>query len=184
MVQPIVITALDHMDKNRDKSFTLIELIIVVAITILLSGLGLAAYNNFTQEKKLDSDVQKFTDVLELARKKAQSGDATECGSADSSITPRVEKYSVVVDSSSNYRLIANCPGATPTPISFQLDSSIQLQAPYQTVDFKSLSAVTSASCFILKNTSSSKCKYIKVESSGALCSGSCSCGSCVCPSC
>lgn len=162
------------------KSFTIIELIIVVAITIILTGVGLASYNSFTQDKKLDGDVQKFTDVVELARKKAQSGDATECGSVDPAITPRLEKYSVVVDSSSSYRLVANCPGAAPTPINFQLDSSIQLQAPYPTVDFMPLSAVTTASCFILKNTSSSKCKYVKVESSGAICSGS----GCVCSSC
>ena len=64
------------MDKNKiSNSFTIIELLIVVAIIALFSGLSLAYYNNFGQQAKLKEEARKIVDVLELAKKKANSGD-------------------------------------------------------------------------------------------------------------
>lgn len=58
----------------KEKSYTLIEIIVVIAIIAIISGIGLAYYNQFTEEKKLEAEVEKFVDVLNLARQKAISG--------------------------------------------------------------------------------------------------------------
>ena len=64
------------MVKNKlNLSFTLIELLITVTIIFIFSGLTLSYYNNFTQEQQLKNEAKKFVDVLELAKKKAISGD-------------------------------------------------------------------------------------------------------------
>jgi len=57
------------------KSFTLIELLIVVTVIGLFSGLSIAYYNNFTNEKKLEAGADQVYNVLELAKKKTSSGD-------------------------------------------------------------------------------------------------------------
>lgn len=57
------------------KSFTLIELVIVVSIMLVFIGSILAQYNTYTEQTKLKNEGKKLVDVLELAKKKASSGD-------------------------------------------------------------------------------------------------------------
>ncbi|MEN9327751.1 MAG: hypothetical protein RI947_559 [Candidatus Parcubacteria bacterium] len=60
---------------NKHAGFTLIELIVVIAIMTLFFGISIANYNGFTAEKKFDAEVKKFVDILELAKSKARAGD-------------------------------------------------------------------------------------------------------------
>lgn len=57
------------------KSFTLIEILVVTAITLIFLGVGLVQYNTYTEQAKLKSEGKKLVDVLELAKKKALSAD-------------------------------------------------------------------------------------------------------------
>lgn len=96
------------MDKN--KSFTLIELIIVVVIIALFSGLLLANYNNFAQEKKLETEANKLVAVLELAKKKANAGDRTAViGSCLGDLTGYRVRLDNVSRGSSKYTLRMIC---------------------------------------------------------------------------
>lgn len=61
------------MDKN--KGFTLIELIVVISIMILFLGVSLPRYNYYNSQLKLKSEGKKLVDVFELAKKKALSAD-------------------------------------------------------------------------------------------------------------
>jgi len=62
------------MVKNK-RAFTFIELLVSVSIIILFSGIVLAYYNRQSAEKILSGDADALVDVLELAKKKATSGD-------------------------------------------------------------------------------------------------------------
>ena len=191
----IAIIVLDPMDKSNKivfssfvKAFTLIEIIIVVAIMILFAGLSIGYYNDFTQQKKLDEETSKMIDVLELAKKKTSSGDSSMC-TADPQSSARVVDYSVIVNSATTYQLSPNCSVGTPNPINYTTNSNIifptVFPVPTSSVQFKTLSAGTTPYCFILKNSSSNKCRYINVEAGGVICEGSCgSCDVCSCPSC
>lgn len=57
------------------KGFTLIELLVVISIMIIFIGATITQYNTFTQQSKLKNEARKLVDVLELAKKKASSGD-------------------------------------------------------------------------------------------------------------
>ena len=57
------------------KSFTLIEILIVISILVIFSGILLASYNNFTQIKTLEQEVNHLVDILSLAKGKTQAGD-------------------------------------------------------------------------------------------------------------
>lgn len=64
---------------RNSRAFTLIEIIVVVAITLILTGISLAYYNQYSEQKKLETEAEKFVDVLNLARNKAISGEENPC---------------------------------------------------------------------------------------------------------
>jgi Tfp pilus assembly protein PilE len=57
--------------KNEVRGFSLIELIIVVAIAMLLAGIGAAAVNSFTLSRKIDTVTGELVAQLKLARNMA-----------------------------------------------------------------------------------------------------------------
>lgn len=59
------------------KGFSLIELLIVIGIILIFSGITLASYNTYTQEQKLETSARKILDVIDLARKKISAGDVS-----------------------------------------------------------------------------------------------------------
>lgn len=172
------------LNKQLKCGFTLLELIIVISIILLFGGLTLAYYNNFSEDQKLTSTATKFADVLELAKKKAGSGDTSMCAIAVG-ITPAVEKYTVSISSTTAYNFAPNCTATAATSQSYQTESGVVFQTvPFPTIDFKPLTGGATSSCVEIKNNNNSKCRYVKIETSGAICDGTCTCGACVCPSC
>src|SRR5690349_10405255 len=70
--------------QKKMASFSLIEIIIVCAILVLFSGVVLANYNNFNQQKNLEKEVSRTVDVLSLNKSKAQTGDVnTSCSGSN-----------------------------------------------------------------------------------------------------
>src|SRR3989338_3198476 len=74
------------MVKNKFllRSFSLIEILVVLTIVILLTGVSIAAFSNYNQESQLNKEVQRLVDVLNLARGKAQNSDINyTCSGSD-----------------------------------------------------------------------------------------------------
>ncbi|MEX1052550.1 MAG: prepilin-type N-terminal cleavage/methylation domain-containing protein [Patescibacteria group bacterium] len=71
------------MGKNKIKKFklgfTLFEVIIVVGIIAILSGISFAYYNNYSEAKNLESEAKSIANTLSLASKKTSSGDQINC---------------------------------------------------------------------------------------------------------
>ena len=68
------------------RGFTLIELMVVIGITVLLSGSGIAAYNRFNNRQLVRREGAAATDLLRLAQTKALTGDkpaGEACASAN-----------------------------------------------------------------------------------------------------
>mgnify|MGYP001580777686 CR=1 FL=1 len=66
------------------RGFTFIELLVVIAITILLSSLGLAAYNQFNNRQIVKRNGAAITDLLRLAQIKALTGEKPSTGACSS----------------------------------------------------------------------------------------------------
>ena len=63
--------------------FTLIELLVVASILMILSGIGLASYNQFNRRKILDKATQELKSNLRLIQDKALAGEKlSSCSSA------------------------------------------------------------------------------------------------------
>lgn len=84
------------------KSFTLIEILIIIVIITIFSGLSFAYYNNFTQQLKLKKEAIRLNNVIDLARKKAFSSDIYD------SNCPNFQGYKVSI-SANAYSLIFIC---------------------------------------------------------------------------
>lgn len=162
------------MDKNNfpsQNSFTLIELLIVVTIILLLSGLSLAYYNQFNEQKKLEKETEKLVDVLELAKKKATSADigGYSC--------PVFSGYQVAVGASS-YSLRLCCSADCTTNYSIQTyDFPTNISSTVNNIQFKPLATgVVTAASIKIRSSAINKCQQISVSLAGVIATTSVSC--------
>ncbi|MCX7881307.1 MAG: hypothetical protein N2482_02210 [Patescibacteria group bacterium] len=157
------------MVKNKlvfRKYFTLIETLIVVTIIITLSGLSLAYYHNFNEEKKLETNADKLIDALELAKKKANSSDYGNYSCLNYS------GYRVSI-SSSQYILSLCCNSDCSSYINianYNFSSNIQAVASYS-VRFYPLNKFQSE-IIQIKNTLLNRCINIDISSLGVITKG------------
>lgn len=102
---------------GKNKSFTIIELLIVITVISIISGLTLAYYNNQSDTYKLKAQANKIIDIFDLTRKRAITSEKPEnCHLNNYSITfNTVAKTYTVTRSISNTDLNPLCcsDGAT-----------------------------------------------------------------------
>jgi len=158
-------------DDKGKKSFTLIELIIIVAIIVIFSGITMAYFNNFTREKQLSNNTKKLIDVIDLAQKKTNSGDNSMCLGTDGTS----DGFSVVITGANSYKLEPVCMVGTPSIVTYQTESNVQFINTSQRIDFKPLVPLDSVVQIILKEINLNKCLAVKIEASGSTEQISCS---------
>ena len=68
--------------KSSSGGFTLIEVLVVLAIMAVVVRLGIASYNNFQESKKIEVVAENVASTLRLAQSKATNGqkNCTACG--------------------------------------------------------------------------------------------------------
>jgi len=71
--------------KNKSFGFTLIELLIVTGIIILLSGIGLASYHNFSENQMVTKALEEVKSKTRAAASSAVNNekDCNVCGGSD-----------------------------------------------------------------------------------------------------
>lgn len=155
---------------GKNNGFTLLELTIVVSIILLFSAFSIANYTSFNEEKKLEQEAKKIVDTLNLASKKASSGDSSCIDFRGYQVT-----FTTL-----NYTLQSLCAppgqGPTPTPVQTQtlpLGLAITPPSP-STILFKPLTSGTNLSSTAtitvkLSTTSQNKCISITVSTIGTV---------------
>jgi Tfp pilus assembly protein FimT len=164
------------MDKNNriNQSFALIELIIAVSIIIIFTGLTIPFYNRFTTEQQLKNEGKNVVNLLELARKKAISGDL-----ANYSCPSNTGFTGYLTTVTSNNLQIRLCCGNDNNPCStsyqittYNLPAQILVTAGLGNFQFKNLTGQTNQSSQLtvtIKQTAISKCTNIYVSPSGLI---------------
>lgn len=149
------------------RSFTLIELIITTSIILLFAGMALGYYNAFTEEKALGSSISKAQNALELAKKKANSGDISQCV-VNPGQTTGISGYMFSIADSTTFQISPQCLLGTPNAISYKIEKNNTISITgIQPIVFYSLSNRATESCIIITNTSLNKSEYIKIQKSG-----------------
>jgi len=149
------------------KSFTLIELLIVVTVIGLFSGLSIAYYNNFTNEKKLEAGADQVYNVLELAKKKTSSGDL----SGETCNNDVFDGYEVKSSADgSSYSLSLCCDGSCNTLIqTYDLKDQIVFDPTPLSIQFNTLTAPVTAQTFTIKSSSLNKYIDIDINTAGLI---------------
>lgn len=151
------------MGKNK-KSFTFIELMIVVSVIILFSTIIIPQFNSYNQRQKLKNDATKLIDVIELAKKKAIVSDLydTSCSAFNG--------YRVTVNGSS-YILKFVCAGAYQDIQTYDLQPNISVISGTGNFDFPPLGVNINLSInsIRLKNSIISQCLDISLSSIGII---------------
>ncbi len=164
----------------KNKGFTLVELVIVIAIIVILTGTGIASYNTQQNQQRSDSEVKKYRDVLELARRKAIGGEGVDhCQSMG---VNEIAGYRVGLLSTDTHSYImeihckdSTSPDRYSTLQTFTVDPNIEITS-VPPVEFKTVSgeivvtpAVTPDIVVPILNTSSNKITCISVNLVGVI---------------
>ncbi len=98
------------------KGFTLIELIIVIAVSAVLSVIGIAAFVTYSRAQVLTAATQDVATMLQVAKSRAQSQVKPDAGAC---ATSTLDGYKVVITATNIYKLVAVC-GSNDSPITDQ----------------------------------------------------------------
>jgi len=148
------------------RSFTLIELLVATTVILFFSGLSFAYYNNFNQEKNLKNETQKLVNTIELAKKKANSGESQNCPSL-CGYRLSVNSNSYSVDACCSCDEVGNCVNQIPI-INYPFPSNINSLNAFTTI-FKPLSPLITSGSIQLKNNNINKCKQISINKAGII---------------
>lgn len=154
------------------KSFTLVEILVITTIVVLFTGTLLASYNNFNQQKNSEKEINRFVDVLSLAKSKAQSADIYfGCSGSD-----EFGGYTITVNDS-DYNFKQCCRDvATKNPSicgsviqTYDFPSSISNISGPTEVNFYPLAEGATPINITIKNTAINKCSDISISETGVI---------------
>jgi len=156
----------------NQKSFTLIEILIISAILVLFSGTLLASYNSFNQQKNLEKEVSRLVDVLSLAKGKAQAGDldpSINCSGSN-------EFGGYAIDTNANGYSLKQCCRDVTTKNTTQCGAIIQTytfhsgvvnDSGVKTFSFYPLTKGATSGTIRLRSTSINKCFNVLIAEIG-----------------
>lgn len=145
-------------------AFTLIELIVAVGIISVFSGMSLAGYLNYTEELKLKSEAGRLISTIELAKKKASSGELFDTGCTN------FEGYRVEI-SANSFNLLFLCDGLQQQVQGNSFNNPVSITSAIGNLDFKPLGIGTDITIgtITIRNSRISKCMNITVNSVGIM---------------
>lgn len=167
--------------KLIQNGYSLLEILLVIFIIALFSGISLPYFNASTSTKKLDQEAKQLIDVIELAKAKASAGESNIAGCTI------FKGYRVVFDTPpsppTQYRLRACC-ASTPAqlcdiPQDIQIYTiqpgmaytfSANLASPTNYIHFSNLKLGTTLSgngIIRITNASINKCIRVTVDRIG-----------------
>jgi len=132
-----------HKITNR-RGYTLIEILVGVSITGLIFSFGYISYRDFARRQSLLGNARRIRADLRLAQEQALAGkkpSSAECNEEGS-----LNGYDFYVDSSTSYRIQANCAGTPVDDKIVEVGSEISLTAVPNRFTFKVIGKGTSLS--------------------------------------
>ena len=144
--------------------FTLIELLVVAFIIALLFGVTLSSMRGFSGQKDLEAQKNKFITTLELAKKKARSGDEQNC--------TNLTHYKVDILNDTTYTVSSVCDDGDDIKNTYTIpDSSFVRISEYDnsSIIFKNVTGLSINNCVIMLDTKKDTCYKLTINESGII---------------
>jgi len=161
---------------TKQQGFTIIELLIGIIIIGLFSTITISSMRGFGEKKELEAQKDKFVTVLELAKKKARSGDAGGC--------TQLDHYEVEIQSTTSYQLKPICQTGTGTNETFTVaqSSSARISSYSSSItSYAPISNQVSANCIVINDATADSCYKLTVLESGIINEANQSGANCTC---
>ncbi|EKD96192.1 MAG: hypothetical protein ACD_24C00151G0002 [uncultured bacterium] len=160
------------MKNTAQKGFSLIEIIIVVTMISLFSGLSIAGYHSFNEEKKLTAEVNKLVEAIELAKKRTIAGEkrCNTQGSNSSGFWYMVK----LTNTSYSIRPFGTSSIDCSVDFTYTLTSNFTLTYSNAEIVFylpvvQPINRVSSSTAITITNTTIGKSKQILIQLSGVI---------------
>ncbi len=161
-----------RLTKRYKYGFTFLELLIVVMVISIFSGLSLGYYNNFSKASRLDTEANKLLQTLELVKKKATARDVQGYDSICTQGTNIFDGYIVTI-TTGGYSFQISCNlGVNKTQIyAYSLPNGTTIIPNSTTIQFKPTPGNTSlvADATIIFSNGTGKCAKIIISSTGII---------------
>lgn len=159
---------------NCCSAFTILEILIVISIVLLTTSVAVVSTRSYSQAQTLDAQTRVVTETLELAKKKAASGDKSACSST-------LNGYEVSITSATTFNLNAACSAGDVLVQSYTIaDKTAVTIVDYTSADtlFPPLVQAMTQNCIVLQDSRSESCRRIDISVIGTIDTqpGACSC--------
>lgn len=156
------------INERSSLSFTLIEIIIILGIILISTGISLSFYNRFNHETDLENEVNKIVDLINLAKKKSMSYDISLAGE-----DCQFYGFQIFFASNNQYKFQLCCSSNCSESIdlnSFKLKFNIILMNYPSAITFFPTSGKTDKDySLIVKHNLINKCKQININKEGVV---------------
>ncbi len=169
--------------KTTHNGYSLIELLVIVSLILLMTGISIGYYADYSERQKLENVSKKVESAVQLTRAKSNASDSSLCGGAN----PRAGAFSFEVINSTTYQIKPSCASGIPTPIIYKTDSPVffpttPLSIPFYPITSGSVCSYIYLQTNLLKSSDGTDglCRYIKINKNGTIFEDSCvNCLSC-----
>lgn len=149
---------------HRFDAFSLIELMIVIALSLLLIGGGYVGYSRSSQQKKWSKDIEAVRNIITLGIEKTQHRDITT-GTCTTFSGYRID----VAQATNTLTLSALCPGTVEFTRYMLLHSTIRSTTSPQVSISYPYGTLSSEEKIVLKNNFGSECQDIIISPEGVI---------------
>lgn len=122
------------LSSKRASGFTLVELLVVMAIVAVLSGIGITTAMQYMRSVSVDNAAKDFANTLQIAKSRAFSNVGVS-GCTGSLLSYRVD----ILANPSQYQLIADCSGVDKVYAAKKLPSGVAMTRPHASITFPAL---------------------------------------------
>lgn len=150
---------------SMKSGFTLLEMLLVLMIITLFTGLSYASYRNFLFKARLDKNVQEIVDQVSLARNRVLAKDLSPVASCAT-----FEGYVIRVLTLSTYSVSIRCSGLDTLIRSYTLDKTSFIGTIPAIYLFKPpLAQLDSQQTITVKEQTSNLCTTITINQIGTI---------------
>jgi len=144
------------------KGFSLIELVVVMSITAIITGMGVNVYKNSVNERRLNLDVNLVVGIIEETKQKARARDVSPVATCNP-----FDSYNLVINPSANtlrQEIVCNFVSTQLTTYTLE-NTTITSPVGNTTLNFISPTGQTTNAelSITLRNTAISRCVTIRV---------------------